>query len=367
MATLLKRTLRDGTRRYDVQIRRAGIVRKKTFRTRVAADRWARLFEAALDDDRQLPTGRQERRTFAEAVEGYLMTGLPGLRSAPERRAHLAWWSERVGAVPLIRLTKEEIRWGLAALEAGDTPRGRPASGGTRRRYLASLRSFLAWCVDCELMGVNPARGAGRKGLDVDAPGRVRYLDDEERGRLLAACETIPDERLLPLVQLALLSGARQGELLGLEWTDLDLDRGLASLAVTKNGRPRPVALSAAAVAILRELQTKREPGQVYVFPNPVAKTRPPAFPRDAWELAVRAAELSNFRFHDLRHTYASYLLTEGASLVELAAALGHRTLAMVQRYAHLERPHAARLAEKVARRVQGAGLGVEEPTGPDR
>jgi integrase len=137
----------------------------------------------------------------------------------------------------------------------------------------------------------------------------------------------------------------------------------LASLAVTKNGQPRPVALSTAAVAILRSLEAQREPSQVYVFPNPVARRRHPFFPRDAWEMAAKAAELEDFRFHDLRHTFASYLLTEGASLVELAAALGHRSLAMVQRYAHLERPHAARLAEKVARRVQGAGVGQERTT----
>lgn len=352
MATILKRTLRSGQVRYDAQIRRLGVVRKKTLRTRAAAEKWALQAEAAIEDGTQIPTGRQERRIFAVALEEYLPT-VRTQRAAQVVEMELLWWAERLGRVPLYRLTKEEIRRGLAALEAGESLSGRPALGGTRRKYLAALRAFLSWCVESEYMPANPARGAARKGLDVDPPGRVRYLDDPERKRLLVACEQVHEWRLLPLVQLALLTGARQGELLGLKWEDLDLGRGLASLPVTKNGRPRAVALSGAAVAILRELEAKRRPGSAYVFPNPVATGRP-AFPRDAWEVAVAAAELEDFRFHDLRHTFASYLLSEGASLVELAAALGHRSLSMVQRYAHLEAPHAARLAEKVARRVGG-------------
>jgi len=71
-----------------------------------------------------------------------------------------------------------------------------------------------------------------------------------------------------------------------------------------------------------------------------------------AWDRAVAAAGLADFRFHDCRHSFASYLLSAGASLPELAAALGHRSLAMVARYAHLERPHAATLAELVAERI---------------
>jgi integrase len=222
-------------------------------------------------------------------------------------------------------------------------------TGATRRRYLTTLRAFLAWCVDQHWIAANPAAGAARKGVDVEPPGRVRYLTDNERARLLEAAGAEKDRRLAALVRLALLTGMREGELTGLTWDSLDLERGLASLAAAKAGA-RSVALSGPAVAILRDLRARRVLGWPLVFAAPPHGKA--LFPRSAWNRAVRAAELVDFRFHDLRHSFASYLLSAGASLPELAAALGHRTLAMVARYAHLEKAHAAALVSRVAERI---------------
>jgi integrase len=263
----------------------------------------------------------------------------------------LTWWTKHLGATPIRQLDRAAIRGSLAALERGDTPSGRCASPACRRRYLAAIRAALSWAEDRELVDRNVAKGAARRGRDVEPPGRVRYLDDEEREALLAACAEGNDPRLLPLVRLALLTGMRQGELLGLRWNDVDLERGLASLPRTKSGHPRSVALSAPAVELLRELAEHRVLGWPEVFANPRRWGRP-TYPHTGFKRAVERAGLEDFRFHDLRHTFASYLLSAGATLPELAAALGHRSLAMVQRYAHLEHPHAARLAERVAERI---------------
>lgn len=350
MATFIKKTMRDGSTRWQARVVRRGRVMKKTTATKAAAEKWARARETAIDDGRAVPTAEDRRRTVAEALDAYELSGaLTSLGSAHLRRQHLSWWKGRLGNLRLRDLSREDVRKGLAALEAGDgTPSERPVTGSTRRRYIASLRPFLGWCVDQYWIQSNPAAGAARKGIDTESPGRTRYLTDKERTRLLKAVAN--HAQLAAITRLALLTGMRQGELLGLEWPHLDLDRGVASLERTKGGVARSVALSAPAVELLRELRSERVLGWYRVFAvPPFGRAR---FPRAAWNDAVAAAKLEDFRFHDLRHTYAAALLSSGATLPELAAALGHRTLVMVQRYAHLEKPHAASLAERVAERL---------------
>ena len=353
MATIIKRQLNDGSTRYDAQVRRRGVVRKRSHRTRAAAERWARKIEAAIDDAVEIPSAQEERRTVAEVLDAYEAEALDRLRTAADVRAQLAWWRARIGRIPARRLRREDVRQGLAALELGEGRSGRPVSGATRRRYLAALRAALGWAESRELVSTNMARGAARRNRDVEAPARTRFLADGERKLLLEACDAAGDARLEALVRLALYTGMREGELMGLRWSDVDLGRGLASLARTKSGHARSVALSRPAVNLLSELRKVRSLSP-YVFAKPKRSVgEPPPFPRDAWDRAVKQAELEDFRFHDLRHSFASYLLSAGATLPELAAALGHRSLAMVQRYAHLERAHAAELAELVAKRLE--------------
>ena len=123
----------------------------------------------------------------------------------------------------------------------------------------------------------------------------------------------------------------------------------------TKNRQGRSVALTASAVELLRELAKLRRVDTDLVFANKAGKA---IFPRRAFNRAIKAAELADFRFHDLRHTFASYLLMSGASLAELAEALGHKTLAMVKRYAHLSRSHAASVVNRMEQRLNDGGFG---------
>jgi integrase len=351
MASITKLRLADGRIRHQAIIRLAGQRKKRQFRTRGAAQRWATATEAKILDGVQLPQAPDERRTVAEALDAYAASGaLDRLRSAKTRRQHLAWWTERIGAIRLHDLTRMRIRQELAALEAGKGPKGRPAAPATRRRYLSTLSAALAWCVDSELIDTNPASRAARKGKDAEPPGRVRYLTDAEREALLEACAASSDRLLLPLIKLALLTGMRQGELLGLRWSDVDLARGLASLRRAKAGA-RAVALAPPAAKLLRELQAGRVLGWERVFAAPPAGRA--TFSRYHFDQAVKTAGLEDFHFHDLRHCFASALLSAGATLPELAAALGHRTLAMVARYAHLEKAHAAELVARVAARFE--------------
>jgi hypothetical protein len=135
-------------------------VKKKTFRTSAAAERWATRTEAAIIDGKEIPTAAAERRKLAAVLDAYMAEALAGLRAAANRRAQLEWWKDRLGPIPVLRLRRENVRQQLAALERGEGPSGRPVTGATRRRYLAALRAALGWAERRDLVTANVARGA---------------------------------------------------------------------------------------------------------------------------------------------------------------------------------------------------------------
>ncbi len=172
----------------------------------------------------------------------------------------------------------------------------------------------------------------------------VRWLSDEERGRLLATCKDSAWPRLYPLVFMALTTGARRGELLKLTWADIDFDSGLATCRDTKNGDPRILPLPQATQTVLKPF---RGIGSALVFPSERIPTKPMEF-RKLWSTALQQAGIENFRFHDLRHSAASYLVMNGATLHETAEVLGHRSVQTTKRYAHLSTQHKAALTERI-------------------
>jgi integrase len=176
--------------------------------------------------------------------------------------------------------------------------------------------------------------------------GRVRILSDEERPRLLAACQGSHNRCLYPVVLLAVSTGGRKMEILALRWPDVDLQRGVLTFHQTKNREPRRVPLTGPALTLMQHRARRRRLDTDLVFPRRDGHT--PVDIRASWQRALGDAGIADFRFHDLRHSAASYLAMEGASLVELAEVLGHKTLAMVQRYAHLTEAHTRRVVERM-------------------
>ena len=158
-------------------------------------------------------------------------------------------------------------------------------------------------------------------------------------------CRVAPGARLYLLVLMAITTGARRGELLALRWRDLDLERHTACVATSKNGEPRTLVLTSTVLAEIERIRSRRPDDFVFA-----SDRRPGRAMRieSAFRKACALARIENFRFHDTRHTCASYLAQHGASLLEIADTLGHRQLAMVRRYAHLSIESRARLAERV-------------------
>ena len=144
----------------------------------------------------------------------------------------------------------------------------------------------------------------------------------------------------------------RQGEILNLRWRDIDFEKERIIIPETKNGEIRQVAITGHCLELVKLLDKVRRLDSIYLFPGKFPKR--PIDIRSAWETAIKKAEIPNFKFHDLRHSCASYLAMNGASLAEIAEVLGHKTLAMVKRYAHLSETHTAGVISRMNEKIFG-------------
>lgn len=380
MATFRERTTDAGERRWQAIVRRDGYPTKSaTFPTKRDAERWARIVEGEYAQAKHLPTLEAERHTLDDLLDRHTKE-LTGKRRKAVG-AHLAWWRNALGSKKLSQLSPSVLREQLDRLASEPYRRAVPRKAVTltRRRtpkegapparefkrspasvnrYKETLaKAFSVAVNEYEWMPENPlAKIPDRK----ESQGRVRYLTSEERAKLLEACQAESAD-LHALVTAALCTGARAGELLGLTWRDVDLERKRAVLNRTKNDERRSLSLAGPALAILRERSKVRRLDTELVFPSPIVRPPGDLAPVPVFDYAkpfkaaLKAAGIENFRFHDLRHTAASYLAMNGATTAEIAAVLGHKTLAMVKRYAHLSDQHVAGVVERMAEKVFGA------------
>ena len=159
--------------------------------------------------------------------------------------------------------------------------------------------------------------------------GRIKWLEPVEEERLLGACAESDNSQLLSIVTIALETGMRYGEIMGMTWERVDLSRGVIRLDLTKSGRRREVPMRQAVYDALAKRPGERK-GRVWSEQSI----------RTAWETAVEQAKLDDRHFHDCRHHFASWFVMRGGSLQALKEILGHATLAMTMRYAHLAPEH---------------------------
>ncbi len=273
----------------------------------------------------------------------------------------MAWWKDRIGAPDPGRLTPAliaECRDALAREPVPSTAKDPTKAGPERHRSPATVNRYLAVLSHAFTVAVkewgwiecNPL-------LKVTKPkeprGRVRFLSDDERERFLTACRESSNRDLYPAVILALSTGARQQEIMGLRWPQVDLARRVATLHDTKNGERRVLPLAGPALDLLRERSKVRRLDTDLIFPGRIRPGKPVDL-RTPFETALKRAEIADFHWHDLRHTAASYLAMNGASLAEIAEVLGHKTLSMVKRYAHLSEAHTASVVERMNARYFG-------------
>ncbi|MEA2120090.1 tyrosine-type recombinase/integrase [Halovibrio sp. HP20-50] len=193
-------------------------------------------------------------------------------------------------------------------------------------RYIFNLA--LKW----EVEGVTRNPTAGIELYPVNNQ-RERYLKDDEALRLFEALEASPNPLLPYIVAMLLLTGARKREVLNAKWQDFDLEQRLWRIEFNKTGKTRHVPLSQGALTLLSKLPRMED--NAYLFPNP--KTGKPFIAIfNSWDTARNKAGLKDVRIHDLRHSFASYVINKGHSLYEVQKLLGHTQVKTTQRYAHL-------------------------------
>jgi integrase len=352
MASIEKRVTQEGKITFRVKVRLKGFpAQTASFDRLTDARRWAQQTETAIREGRHFKTSEARRHTLAEAIDRYIQSVLPTKpKSARCQAQQLTWWKEAVGSYTLADLTPALIAQQKEKLAQGITPRGEKRSTATVNRYLAALSHLFTiatkewgWIEGNPLIKVTKLK---------ESRGRIRYLSDEERSRLLDACKKHENKYLYLIVVLALSTGARRMEILGLSWPDVDLNRGIMTLHETKNGERRILPLVGHALEIMKEHVKVRHLHTELVFPG--LNLQNPIDIRSAWETALKQAQITDFRFHDLRHSAASYLAMDGASLAEIAEVLGHKTLQMVKRYAHLSDAHTSNVVSRMNKMIFG-------------
>jgi len=350
MAYIEPRKAKDGKTRYRVQIKMKGYpAQTATFERKTDAKKWAQDIESAIRDGRHFKTVEAKRHTFEEMIDRYIKSILPtkGAQKT-NQKTQLEWWKSRLGDYTLADTTPSLIAQYRDELLQSETLRGKKRSPSTVNRYLAALSHCFTIAVkEWEWIDDSPMRKVRKP---TEPRGRVRFLSDDERERLLVSCKESESSLLYPIVVLALSTGARRTEILTLKWNQIDLQRGQITLYETKNNEIRSLPLAGLALKLIKNLSKVRRIDTDLLFPGKNRKE--PVNIRWIWEVALKKAEIEHFRFHDLRHSAASYLAMNGATLAEIAEVLGHKTLAMVKRYAHLSESHTSKVVEKMNKQI---------------
>lgn len=316
-------SLRKRKGHWQVQVRRKGFEPlAKTFRNRQDALAWARQAEGEMDFNAFVPRRLAESAMVRDLIDRYLT------EVAPRKRSY------RTMRTVLITLRLNFQHQTLATLSPADVSRFRDQrlsdgrSGSTVIKELNLLSKVIDTAITDWGMVIprNPVKLVSRPSR---APGRTRRLSTDEEEVLLAACDQSKARNLGAVVVLALETAMRLGEIISLEWGDIDLMRRTATLSVTKNGEARKVPLSRNAMEVLYRLKPST---QGRVFP----RWRDSISFLHSWRRAVVRAELSDLRFHDLRHEAISRLFERGLNTMQVAAISGHKTLQMLKRYTHL-------------------------------
>lgn len=373
MATIEKRISGDGKTSYRAKIRVKGYpVESATFDRLTDAREWSKRIESDMKAGRYF--GGAKRKTLGDLFDSYEVAAAPRLKSWGGVKRRLDWWREKAGGELLEAVTPARVAKLRDELLA--TPKrngGGQRSGADVNRALAALSAAMKHGInELEWIEKNPVKRVTKR---KEAGGRVRFLSDEELPLLLAAVRASSHPDLLPAVLLALTTGARSGEIMGLRWSQIDFKRRAIALAhgETKNDAGRTLPLSGEIVELLQARNKVRKIDDDRVFPPPDHCKELDL--REPWKVALVQAgidvretkaktrrkdappvQTSDFRWHDLRHTAASYLTMAGVSAIEVARVLGHKTLAMSLRYSHLAPDRVTELGDKLVARMGLAG-----------
>lgn len=318
-------TIRKLRGRWQAQVRRRGMKsRCKSFDSKLEAEKWARDLEAQVDRFGAAPdTKILERTTLGQLLERYQLEISPTKRGSVQeiqrigvlRRHDLAYRT-------LIGLSQQDIA-------SFRDERLQSVAPSTIVRELAILSHVLEVAIrDWGLpLSKNVVKLVRRPVIRNE---RSRRLTGDEEQRLLDGCETGQIPYLKTLLILAIETGMRRGEILGLRWSDISHNRRVITLAMTKNGSGREVPLSQRAFDALTDWKSRADLDPSTVFPMTAGALA------QAWRRLLARSNVKELRFHDLRHEGVSRLFERGLNMIEVSSISGHNELRMLKRYTHL-------------------------------
>ena len=338
MPTIDRRHTTHGPR-YRVRVRLRGLrPLTRTFPSLTLARRWGISTEHAALTAQAGPEA--VRHSLGDVITRYRREILPRKSPGTQRNhaIHLTWWQTELGYLRLADMTPGRL------VECREKLSQR-RSAGTVNQYLLTLGHALAVAVrEWQWIEASPMRAVSKLRLP---PGRTRYLSDDERQRLLVACQASSNPLLHIVVVLSLTTGCRKMELLTLTWGDVDLRRRWLTLRHTKNRMLRVVPLADPALTLLQDHAKVRRLDTQFIFPR--GDGLKPVDLRYAFSKALQQAGITDFRWHDLRHSAASYLAMSGATLVDIATLLGHKSFSQTRRYTHLSQAHLEAVVTKMS------------------
>lgn len=318
-------TFRNRVGKWQARVRHQGHAPiTKSFVTLQDAEKWARSIEVELDKNTYCNTTLAEKTTFKDIIERYMREVVPSMPRQYQELIRLNAIARRpISQLNMLALTSSKIA-------AYRDERLKQVSPGTVIRELTHLSSIInharrEWGININNPVLLVRKPASPK-------GRTRILSNEEKIRLMQVLESAPKNHFsiwMPyLVEFALATAMRQGEICTLLWANVDLAKRTAYLPLTKNGESRYVPLSSVAIKILNALPRSID-GRVF----PVNRSTVSV----SFTEKARKAGVHDFRFHDLRHTAITAMAEKLHNVLELSAVTGHKTLQMLKRYTHLK------------------------------
>src|SRR5262245_20056043 len=371
-------TCPEGTKKIDffdieqrgfmLEVRRSG---GKTYYQRYTDERGReRQFKIGPADVLSLSAARRKARTAAaEALIGAdpqdrraAMRTIPTLaelvrdRYLPHVKSYKRSWCTdetvlRVHVLPVLGSQYVDLIRAEPIAALVERMREKGYATGTTNRVVIILRHIFNLARKWRVPGVaeNPTAGIN---LAPDV-NRERFLSLDEAQRLIVSIEQDENQVAAKAIMLLLLTGARRNEITHARWDYLDWEKRTLLVPVSKSGKPRSIALNATAMEMLRAIYRDRT--SPYVLPSPVTGEPSPSlfFP---WQRIRTRAGLPDLRLHDLRHSFASFLVNKGVSLYVVQGLLGHANTRYTQRYAHLTPDTLREAAETVGTVIAGAG-----------
>lgn len=310
---------------------RESVGRNKRQAEQVLAKRKAQVVENEFFDVK-----KREKITLAEMATIYMKN-----YSEPSKKSH---WRDKISLKNILSVLGNKYLHEVISLdiEKYKAKRLKEVKGSTINRELACLKSIYNKAMEWGKIDRNPVT---KVKLFRENNGRIRFLNQQEMKRLISTAAN----HLKPIIIIAVNTGMRKSEILNLKWEDIDFNQKIITIRNSKHGDKREVPMNSIVYDILWDLSQGKS-NDSFLFTKPGGRRLRDI--KSSFKGAVKRANIKNFRFHDLRHTFASHLVMQGSDFKTVQELMGHKTIQMTLRYSHLSPDHKRKAVEDLEKNI---------------